>query len=71
MTTLIHPASYEKLKQQLINDVNSHGIIFNFKDAKGNLKTGIIRKGQYKEGLFKGEWLPNYRRMTRKERRTL
>jgi hypothetical protein len=57
--------------EQLIKDVNSHGILFNFKDAEGKIKTGIIRKGQYHDGLFKNGFVPKYRKMTRKERRHL
>lgn len=55
----------------LAGDVKTHGIIFNFQDEQGKLKTGIIRKGQFDPTVFKNGWLPNYRKMTRKERRTL
>lgn len=55
----------------LAGDVKTHGIIFNFKDDSGNIKTGIIRKGKFEPDTFKGSWLPNYRKMTRKERRSL
>lgn len=58
-------------QQQLENDCKNYGIIFNFVNEDGETKTGIVRKGQYKEGLFLNGFIPNYRRMTRKERRTL
>lgn len=68
---------FERLKQerdekmdQLIEDCKNHGIIFNFYQ-NGKLKTGIIRKGKYKDGLFTNGFVPNYRKLTRKERRTL
>jgi hypothetical protein len=60
----------EKLLQ-LIKDCETHGIIFNFKDKNEKMKTGIIRKGQYKEGMFLNGFIPVYRKLTRKERRTL
>lgn len=57
--------------ERLIDDVNSHGILFNFKDGD-KLKTGIIRKGEYHEGIFKNGMIPaTWRKMTRKERRSL
>lgn len=58
-------------QQQLESDCKTHGIIFNFINEEGETKTGIVRKGEYKEGLFLNGFIPNYRRMTRRERRTL
>lgn len=62
----------ELKKERIKEDVKTHGILFNFKDEKGNLKTGIIRKGQWKDDLFKDNWLPeSWCKMTRRERRHL
>jgi hypothetical protein len=57
--------------EQLKEDVKTHGILFNFKD-KGELKTGIVRKGaEIPSSILDGSFVPMYRKMTRKERRTL
>lgn len=69
MNTETKPITALRL-EQLIKDCETHGIIFNFKD-KDKVKTGIIRKGQYKDGIFLNGFVPEYRRLTRKERRHL
>lgn len=56
---------------KLIEDCKNHGIIFNFRTKDGIAKTGIVRKGEYREGLFLNGFIPNYRCLTRKERRHL
>jgi hypothetical protein len=64
---LTAPDIYANIKK----DVATHGVIFNFKTPLGKVKTGIIRKGQWKEGIFLNGFLPQYRKLTRKERRHL
>lgn len=62
-----HDIKLEKIKA----DVETHGILFNFKEGN-KLRTGIIRKGEYTEGIFKNGWLPDsWAKMNRQQRKKL
>jgi hypothetical protein len=58
--------------KEIISACESYGIIFNFKNEHGHIKTGIIRRHGYYESIFSNNWLPEkWRKMTREERRKL